>query len=127
MVWETEDTIDILFGLVITALGLIPILNQYNVISFALPELFSNTILIYVITLIAIYLTITGYRESRAYSKMAWPSIVVGGIVFLLGLTNILGKFDILSFAGEANFSILVNVIYTLVGIVLIFTAFGEK
>ena len=98
MVWETEDTIDIILSVVITALGLIPLLNNYNIISFALPAIFSNTILVYAITLIAIYLIITGFRY-YSDSVMKWPTLLVGGIVFLLGLANILGKFSS-SFSG---------------------------
>ncbi|MBT3408556.1 hypothetical protein HOK68_00235 [Candidatus Woesearchaeota archaeon] len=126
MVWETEDTIDIILSVVITALGLIPLLNNYNIISFALPAIFSNTILVYAITLIAIYLIITGFRY-YSDSVMKWPTLLVGGIVFLLGLANILGKFDVLNFAGEANFAIFMNIIYTLVGIFLLLTAFTYK
>ena len=126
MVWETEDTIDIILSVVITALGLIPLLNNYNIISFALPAIFSNTILVYAITLIAIYLIITGFRY-YSDSVMKWPTLLVGGIVFLLGLANILGKFDVLNFAGEANFAIFMNIIYTLVWIFLLLAAFTYK
>lgn len=123
--WEKTDTLSLILGILITILGLVPLLNQMGVIAFALPGILNNEILIWVAALAGLYTGYIGFTEED--SVMKWPTRIVGGLVFILGLVSILGSFDLIAFAGQQGFQILLNSLYVLMGLLLLWSLFTYR
>ena len=95
---EPKNWAALLIGLAVLALGLIPLLNQWGVIGFNLPGFLTSligTIGLWIIAGIGLYLLITSFLED---DMMRIVSIIVAGIVLLLGLIPLLHQFNVIGF-----------------------------
>ncbi len=95
---EPKNWAALLIGLLVLALGLIPLLNQWGIIGFEFPGFLTSligTIGLWVIAGIGLYLLISSFLED---DMMRIISIVVAGVILLLGLIPILHQFNVIGF-----------------------------
>lgn len=92
--WDTPKSLPgLILGLLILAMGIFPLLNQFGVIGFNLPYTPTGIILEIILTIGGIYLIIMGIMEDIDFMK--WTSIIAGIIVTIMGILPLLGNFGI--------------------------------
>ena len=120
--WDTPKSLPgLILGLLILAMGIFPLLNQFGVIGFNLPYTPTGIILEIILTIGGIYLIIMGIMEDIDFMK--WTSIIAGIIVTIMGILPLLGNFGInitLSFLAFLYSPYL----YLLIGILMIIGIF---
>ena len=120
MGWEgKKSTISLVLGLVVGALGLVPILNNLGVTKFSLPA-FSETVLLVLLIIGGLYLVINGFMEVAMVPSVGWISIIGGGSVAVIGILKILGKVAFVAILAGT----FLNVIFIFMGVLLIIGAF---
>lgn len=127
--WDDPKTLANLFiGLVVIALGLLPLLNYFGLIGFTLPAFLSNVvakIALYVIAGLGIWLLIDGFLED---SHIRMITIVIALVVLVLGLIPLLSSFGVIGSVPFLSFVLqpmVFNVIFVIEGIFLIIAAFA--
>lgn len=115
----------LLVGLIITALGAIPLLNGWGVIGFSLPgfiETVVSAIGLWVIAAVAFYLMINSFMED---DTMRVVSIIVALVLLAVGIIPLLHTFGVIGFTIPFLSVTVYNVIFVLEGLFLIFAAFA--
>lgn len=111
-----------ILGLVFLALGIIPLLNEFGIISFNLPTI--PKIIFWVLALLgAVVLIIDGFKEEREFGAaktVGIISIVLALVLVVFGL----GSFGVLPFAIPEFGMIVINILFVVAGIFLILGAF---
>lgn len=121
MGWEGHKSlISLILGLVIGGLGIIPILNKLNMMSWKLPDI-PETILLVLLIVGGIYLMIDGFLEVAMTPSMGWISIAGGIIVAIMAILKLLGKYIIMLGFLEG---IVLSIIMLIVGFLLFIGAF---
>ena len=121
MGWEgLKSTISFVLGWVIFILGVVPLMNKINMITWKIPNIPEIMMLILLVAG-GLYLILDGFLEVPMIPSMGWISIATGIIVSLLGILKLLGK--------TMGFLILVqgvgiNILFTIVGFLLVIGAF---
>ncbi len=118
--------ISFLLGLIMLALGAIPLLNQFKVIGFTLPAL--PNLVLWILGLAGgIFLIIDGFHERMSMGlgkSVMWISILLGIVMFLFGLIPILNSLGFIAFTLPTIASIVINVLFALSGILLFIGGF---
>jgi len=120
---ETRGWISLIVGLLLLAVGLIPLLSHLSIIPFGLPGFMNNifgAIFAWVIAVAALYILVDGIIEP---SGNTLHLILIGlGIVFLVvGLFPILKQFGVIGFSIPFLSNLIVyNVIITIEGLMLV-------
>ena len=92
--WDTPKSLPgLILGLIILAMGIFPLLNQFGVIGFDLPYTPAGIVLEIILTIGGIYLFIMGIMEDVDFMK--WVSIIAGIIVATIGILPLLANFGI--------------------------------
>ena len=92
--WDTPKSLPgLILGLIILAMGIFPLLNQFGVISFNLPYTPAGIVLEIILTIGGVYLFIMGIMEDVDFMK--WVSIIAGIIVTTIGILPLLANFGI--------------------------------
>ena len=116
----------LIVGLLLLAMGLIPILNMMGIIGFALPEILSglvSKIIFWVVAVAGLYLIIDAFMEfDEPIGKVA---LLVGILVLVIGLIPLLQQFGIIGFGLPAMSAIIYNIIFAVEGILLIISAWN--
>ncbi|MGM5487700.1 MAG: hypothetical protein ACQESG_02000 [Nanobdellota archaeon] len=127
--WDDPKTMaNLLVGMVVLALGLIPLLNVLNVIEWGLPGFLSNVIAkigLYIIAGLGLWLLIDGFMEAEGLQKV---TLIVGLVVLALGILPLLSSFGVIPeipFLGFVLNPIVFNVIFVIEGLLLIIAAWG--
>jgi hypothetical protein len=122
--WDAPRSLPtIIIGLLVLAMGLFPLLNQFGVLSFNLPYTPAGLVLAIILTLGGGWLMIVGFMEDDFIRIV---SVILGIIVLILGALPILGQIGIvlpLSFLGFLYSPYL----YTLVGLLLVIASFAVQ
>lgn len=119
--------LSMIFGLVLLALGGIPILNAFGAISFTLPPLPSLVLKILFIVAGALLLW-DAQHEIYNNKGFMWMSIIFGLPILILGLIPVLNQFGVVSFGSETLIPQMVSDILSgLAGIVLFFDAWKSE
>lgn len=125
-----RDWISFFVGVVLLVVGLIPLLNKWNVIGFGLPGFFSGlvgSIFFWIIAIAGIYIIIDGLIEPAGHSLHIFLMIL--GLVFVIvGLIPILNKFGVIGFnLGFLSNMMVYNIIITLEGLMLMTAGFTMR
>lgn len=127
--WDDPKTMgNLILGLIVLALGLIPLLNQFNVISWGLPGFMTGLITkiaLYVIAGIGLWLLIDGLMEAEGLKKI---TLIVGLVVLVLGLLPLLASFNVIPAIPFLDFvlnPVVFNVIFVVEGVLLLLAAWG--
>ncbi|MBW2990720.1 hypothetical protein KY348_03380 [Candidatus Woesearchaeota archaeon] len=121
---SSRKVFSIILGLIFLILGSIPLLNTLGVIDFSLPDI--PLIIFWVLALLgALVLIIDGFSESRfgigAGKTVGALSILLALVLIIYGL----GSFGILPFALPDVGMLVINILFTLAGILLIIGGFS--
>jgi hypothetical protein len=96
---DPKKLMSLIIGFILFALGLIPLLNVWNIISWNIPAFllgFIFSIVNYLIAAIGFWLLIDGFLEDHSLRTLT----LIAGILFIaFGLINVLSAFGIISFA----------------------------
>ena len=119
--------LSMIFGLVLLALGGIPVLNLFGAISFTLPPLPSLVLKIVFIVAGALLLW-DAQHEIYNNKGFMWMSIIFGLPILILGLIPVLNQFGVISFGSETIIPQMVSDILSgLAGIILFFDAWKSE
>jgi len=117
---EAKDWISGLVGLLILALGLLPLLNARGVG----PEWFGLSLpvklLSWVVVIGGFYLIINSFIEITNSNVVGWLSFLVAAVITVLGVLQVLGKIGWIS-------GIVFNIIFIIVGVFLIIATFAME
>ena len=92
--WDTPKSLPgLILGLIILAMGIFPLLNQFGVIGFNLPYTPAGIVLEIILTIGGVYLFIMGIMEDVDFMK--WASIISGIIVAAMGIIPLLANFGV--------------------------------
>lgn len=124
--WDNPKSMpSVLIGLILLALGGIPLLSLMGIIAFTLPTFLTGIVSAIVLWLLAVgglYLIIESFWEfDEPIGKVA---LLVGLIILAAGLIPLLQQFGIIGF-GLPIGPILYNIIFVVEGILLIISAFN--
>lgn len=124
--WEGgRSWVSLLVGFVLLVLGIIPLLNGWGVISFALPSFLTSLIAIaalYIISAGGFYLLIDGFLEWG--NPMAWLTFVVALIVLAIGTIPLLNQYGAVTFTVPFLNLTVYYIIFTVEGFFLFIGAF---
>lgn len=119
--WESPvSPMSLTAGAVLTALGLIPLLNQLNLIGFGLPGFLTGLvgmIAVYLLAAGGLFLLIDAWGEWGEH--IGTVSLIVGLVVLALGIAQILAMFKFIPLAFEIPL-IVYNILFVVEGILLI-------
>ncbi len=115
-----RKTFSIILGLIFLALGGIPLLNALNVIGFSLPTV--PMIVFWALALLgALFLIIDGFKEEAGFGSGGSKMIGIISIVLALVLIAFgLGSFGVLPFALPDVSMLIINILFTLAGLLLV-------
>ena len=116
----------LIFGLILFAIGGLPILNSLNLVQFTLPTLpdFLGRIILLVAGTLLLWDAKHELLTARAWM---WLSFVFGAPIFILGLIPVLFSYGVIDFNIEFIPVLVYNILTALAGIVLFFDAWkGE-
>jgi len=122
---EPKGWIALFVGLVVAALGVIPLLNQFGVIAFNLPEFILNiipAIAIWLIAGVAFFLFIDSFMEDDA---MRVISIIVALALLAVGVIQILFKFGVIGWGIPFLTDTVYLILFVVEGLFLIIAAFA--
>jgi hypothetical protein len=94
-----RDTVSFFVGVVLAALGLIPLLIKLKVLNWTLPTFMMNlpfSIAIWIIAVAGLYVVIDGFIEPPAHN-LHWFLIAAGIVLFVVGLLPLLKQFNVIS------------------------------
>ncbi|MFC1728189.1 hypothetical protein ACFLZ7_01845 [Nanoarchaeota archaeon] len=93
---DMKDWISFFFGIVIIALGLVPILETYTAINFGLSGFLEQgwfvAALPFIVAIAGFYLLIESVREITNSSSVGWVSFWIGAILMTVGVGAVLGS-----------------------------------
>ena len=121
---EPKNYIACIVGLVLVAIGLIPLLNKMGMISWGIPTTIDGLIMgfaLYIITIAAVYLLIDSFMEDHG---MRMISLVVAIVIAIMGLIPILNSFGLIGFTIPFLGPMLFYVIFLVEGVFLLIAAF---
>lgn len=127
---ETKDWISFLVGVVVTAMGVMPLLKMVNIGPswFAL-EMLPISIFAYIVAGLGFYLMVESVIEITNSNAIGWWSFAIALVVLAFGVLQTLAKFGI----GPEWFSfsfipaIAYYVIFTIEGILLMIACFAME
>jgi len=117
---EPKDWISGLVGLMILALGLLPLLNARGVgpawFGLSLPV----KLLSWVVVIGGFYLIINSFIEITNSNVVGWLSFLIAAVITVLGVLQVLGK---ITWIGGIVF----NIIFIVVGFFLVIATFAME
>jgi len=126
---RARDKMSFFVGLILFAMGGIPLANKLGFLGFNLPELISGAIGSVAIWIIAVggaYVLIDGIIEPKTHS-LHWTLVLIGLLLLVTGLIPILNNFGVLPFGfGFLNNLVVYNSIITLEGLLLVIGGLTE-
>jgi hypothetical protein len=119
---SARDWISFFVGLILFAVGLVPLLKTFGVTKFGLPAFMTGligSIFFWIIAVAAVYIIIDGFIEPAGH--MLHIALMVAGLIFLIvGLIPILHQFGVIKFTIKFLENLVVyNIIITVEGLML--------
>ena len=118
--------ISLVLGLVFLAFGVIPLLNQFGVIGFSIPQL--PKVILYIISLVgAVFLLWDAIGEGQmgmgmGMSQMLTPATFIMALVLLaIGLIPLLNSFGVIGFNLPEFAAIIMNILYVVTGALVLY------
>ncbi|MCK5107618.1 MAG: hypothetical protein KAQ83_02745 [Nanoarchaeota archaeon] len=122
--WETYRSLPAsIIGLILLAMGLLPLLNQFGVITLNLPYTPAGLVLAIILTIGGGWLMISGFLEE---DFLKFIGITMGLFVLVLGVLPILAQMGILLPIAFLGF-LYSPYLYAIVGFLLIIAAFAVQ
>jgi hypothetical protein len=123
--WDDPKTLaNLIVGFLLTAFGLIPLLNHFGVIGWNLPEFMiglMGNFALYLIAGIGIWLIIDGFLEDETIQKI---TLLIGLLVLIFGIIPLLNQFGVISITIPFLNLLVFQALFVVEGILLIIAAF---
>jgi uncharacterized membrane protein len=123
---EPKGWMSLILGVVLLALGIIPLLNQFGVIQFGLPGILTTlipSILAYIFAIAGLVLAVDAFMED---DTLRIVSLIVGVLILAAGVISILNAFQVIGFTVPLlDNPVVYNIIFVVEGIFLIIAAFA--
>ena len=129
---EAKDIISMIIGFIVMSLGLIPFLEKWKVINLGLSKTLENVlaanIAIYLVAGLGLYLVVESFIEITQSNAIGSLSLIIAGIITLIGLIPVLSQFGVLPFNLPFTLSqIIFQMIFIVEGIFLIIAGFAME
>lgn len=111
--------ISLIIGLLLTALGVLPLLKSLNVIPFGLPAI-PGLVLWILFVIGGIWLMVDAASEGTLQAAIMWPSLIVGIIILGLGVIPLLTQVGVISLQLSFMTQMVSNIVTTIAGLLLI-------
>ncbi len=125
--FEAEKSIpSLIVGLLLLALGGIPLLGQLGLVGLALPGFLTGvigSIAIYIVAAGGLYMIIDGFLEGIDEPNGIF-TFVIGLIILVIGIINILSGVGILGFTIPFMTTMVFNILFVVEGLFLAIGAF---
>ncbi len=125
-----RDWFSFFVGLVLFLMGITPLLNKWNIISFSLPEFLSGligSIFFWIIAIAGGYIIIDGMIEPAGHAIHKFL-ILLGLIFIVVGFLPILNSFDVIKLELPFLANLVVyNIIITVEGLMLMSAGFTMR
>jgi hypothetical protein len=120
---SARDWISAVIGLILIAVGLIPLLFNFKIIGFGLPGFLSglmSSVFFWIIAVAGVYIIIDGFIEPAGH--LLHTLLLITGLVFvIIGLIPILNQFGVFKFEIPFLSNLVVyNIIITIEGLMLV-------
>ncbi len=112
-------------GLLLMALGGIPILNQLNLLPFSLPAFMTGLLaqlLPFILAAAALWLIIDAFMEDGG---LMYTSLIIGVLILTSGVLTILNKYAVIAFPLSFLTPFVFNVFFVVLGFFLIIAGFA--
>ena len=117
---EPTSIFSLILGVLLTALGIIPILSSFGVIGFGLPGFlngFVAAIVVYIAAAAGVWLLVDGFLEDDSWQKI---TLLIGALILILAIIPILNQFGIIGFSLDFMTYQVWQYIITLEGLLMI-------
>lgn len=130
--FEAKDFLSGLVGLIVLLLGLLPVLEQFNIFNLGLSAALSSNAFLaavpFVLAILGLYLAIESVIELTNSNHIGWLSFLIGVIVMIVGLLPALQNFGV----GPGLFGLVVptlvyHIIFIVEGLFLIIAMFAME
>ena len=127
MLDEPKYWISIVVGILVVALGGIPLLQGWGLIPFPFPPFlaFGINILLWIVAAVGAYLLIDSLISED--DTMMWVSVGVAVIILGIAIIQILNNFGIIGFGIPFLSLTILRVLFVIEGLGLILAGFGSK
>ncbi|MBN2142118.1 hypothetical protein JW711_02190 [Candidatus Woesearchaeota archaeon] len=127
---SARDWISFFIGLVLFAVGIIPLLSKFKIIGFGLPGFMSSlmgSIFFWIIAIAGAYIIVDGIIEPAGH--MLHTALLIIGFVFVIaGLIPILHSFKVIGFSVPGLDNLVVyNIIIVVEGLMLMSAGFTMR
>jgi hypothetical protein len=114
-------------GIIFLAIGVIPLLNQFKVVSFVLPAI--PMIVLWVLGVVGgVVLLIDGLKEGADFGLakgLMIPTLIVSIALLAISVVPLLNMFGVISFALPYIGQIVMDILFAAAGVLLIIDAFA--
>jgi len=125
MLDEPKYWISLLIGIIVTALGGIPLLNSWGLLPWSLPFALSANILLWFVAAVGAYLLIDTFLSED--DALMWISAAVAIVILAIAIIQILNNFGVIGFGIPFISLTLLRILFVIEGIGLIIAGFGNK
>jgi len=122
---EGKNYLSIVLGLILLAVGLIPLLQTWGIVSWGLPGFIANVIAMIAVFVVAgggFWLLIDSIYENEG---LKWLTAIVALVILVIGVIQILHNFAIIGFSIPFLTMTVYNYIFTVEGLGLIIAGFA--
>jgi hypothetical protein len=123
---EPKGWISLFGGIIILLLGLLPLLGQYGVIGFTLPAFLTGivgVVFAWILAVGGLWLVIDGFMEDDSIQVV---TIIVGIVIFALGLIPILKAFAVIGFGFDLS-PIIYNIFFVIDGLFMVIASIAMR
>lgn len=96
---DAKDWISFFIGIIITALGLIPLLETYTALQLGFSAFLSQgwfmSAIPFIVAIAGFYLLVESVREIANSSSIGWMSFWIGAAIMIVGAMPVLANFGI--------------------------------
>ncbi len=125
MLDEPKYWVSLISGLIVIALGGIPLLNSWGLLGFSLPIVIGSPILLWVVAVVGAYLLIDTFLSED--DTIMWISAGVAFVILAIAIIQILNGMGIIGFGIPFITQTVLNVLFVIEGIGLLVAGFGDK
>lgn len=125
MLDEPKYWISLVAGIIVIALGGIPLLNSWGILGFSLPFALSMNILLWLVAAVGAYLLIDTFLSED--DAVMWTSAIIAVVILAIAIIQILSNFEVIGFGIPFITLTLLRVLFVVEGAGLIIAGFGDK
>ena len=120
-----RKTVGVILGLIFIALGVIPLLNSFGIISFSLPGM--PQLVLWILGVVGgILMLYDAVKEGeQMHKQLMIPTLIVALVLLAFSIVPILNMFNILAFTLPALGATIIDVLFGVSGLMIIIGVFA--